>query len=317
VQQIIYNRLNRNVIIDETRAYRDKNKILVKLNLISDKLDLLYQSKNDLDCTIIDHVLNKKDNAYEVPYNQFCKYALGVSKFASTSGTLSELNRCPISIKAMVQSINFWHRLETVQSGTILENSYFECKRSKHAFYQNVEYLLIKNGLGNIMYAPHNYRSKQVASIVKQNLTDQHRQLIHNTILNDDKFCTLKMCNLSNVHNTNIIDPYHKTIKNPHIRKCFARLRLDKANNFNTANDKKCDLCDVPINSTHLLIECTKTVTERECFFSKMYLVFPSFKKMTQFNKCNIILNLAHKNDKVLNDICSYVKLICQKHCIV
>ncbi len=57
VQQIIYNRLNRDAIIDETRGYRDKNKILVKLNLISDKMNLLYQSKNTLDCTIIDHVI--------------------------------------------------------------------------------------------------------------------------------------------------------------------------------------------------------------------------------------------------------------------
>ena len=41
VKKKIFDRLKRNVIIDETRAFRNENKILVKLNLISDKLDLL------------------------------------------------------------------------------------------------------------------------------------------------------------------------------------------------------------------------------------------------------------------------------------
>ncbi len=97
--------------------------------------------------------------------------------------------------------------------------------------------------------------------------------------------------------------------RSPHIRKCFARLRLDTANTFNIDSDKMCDLCEVPINSTHLLTERIKTVTERELFFSKVKIVFPRFINMT----LNIILNLAHTNDNVLNDICSYVKLICQK----
>ena len=70
VKQIIYDRLKRNVIIDETRAFRDKNKILVKLNLISDKLDLLYQSNNTSVCAITDHATNK-DNAIEAPFISF------------------------------------------------------------------------------------------------------------------------------------------------------------------------------------------------------------------------------------------------------
>ena len=125
-------RLNRNVIIDETRAFRDKNKILVKLNLISDKLDL-DQSNNTSVCTITDHVTNK-DNAIETPYSQFCKYALGVSKFSSTTGVLNELDRCPISIKACMQSISYWHRLETGQNGSLIENSYLECKLRVQTF---------------------------------------------------------------------------------------------------------------------------------------------------------------------------------------
>ena len=185
-----------------------------------------------------------------------------MSKLSSTTGVLTELDRCPISIKAWVQSISYWHRLETGQSGSLIENSYLECKGHKHAFYQNVEYLLRKNGLRNIYSSPQNFRRKQVISMVKQNLTDQNRQLIHDSIKNDDKFSTLRLCNSKNVDNRNRY-LYYQTIRSPHIRKCFARLRLDRGNNYNAETEKKCDECDVPLNSTHLLTECTKSMSER------------------------------------------------------
>ncbi len=129
-------------------------------------------------------------------------------------------------------------------------------------------------------------------------------------------FIHLRLCNSNEVHKSNS-DLYHKTIKSPFIRKCIARLRLDKANTFNSDIDKQCDQCNVLINSTHLLTECKKTSTERENFFHKMKMMFPSLLNMTKNNKCKTILNLAHRNDKILKDMCGYIKIICQKHCIV
>ena len=151
---------------------------------------------------------------------------------------LNELDRCAISIKAWVQSISYWHRLETGKNGSLIENSYLECKGYKHAFYQNVEYLLRKNGLGNLYISPQNFRRKHVIPMVRQNLTDQNRQLIHDSIKNYDKFSTLRLCNSNNVDNRNR-DLYYHTIGSPHIRKCFARLRLDRGNNYNAETEKK------------------------------------------------------------------------------
>ena len=62
---------------------------------------------------------------------------------------------------------------------------------------------------------------------------------------------------------------------------CFARLRLDRGNNYNAETEKKCDECDVPLNSTHLLNECTKSVSERSNFVDKMKVLFPSCIHMT------------------------------------
>ena len=150
----------------------------------------------------------------------------------------------------------------------------------KHTFYQNVEYLLTgrKNGLGNIYNSPQNFRRKQVISMVKQNLTDQNRRLIHDSIKNDDTFSTLRLCNSKNLDNSNR-DLYYQTIRSPHIRKCFAHLRLDRGNNYNAKTEKK---CDVPLNSTHLLTKCTKrSVSERRNFVDKMKVMFPNFIHMT------------------------------------
>ena len=61
------------------------------------------------------------------------------------------------------------------------------------------------------------------------------------------------MCNSTNVDNRNR-DLYYQTIRSPHIRECFARLRLDRGNNYNAETEKKCDECDVPLNSTHYLL---------------------------------------------------------------
>ena len=54
--------------------------------------------------------------------------------------------------------------------------------------------------------------------------------------------------------------------------KCFARLRLDRGNNYNAETEKKCDECDVPLNSTHLLTECTKSMSN--CLLFQFYTKF-------------------------------------------
>ena len=55
-------------------------------------------------------------------------------------------------------------------------------------------------------------------------------------------------------------------------------------------------------------------MSERRNFVDKMKVLFPScMHYMTIMNKCKVILNLDHRNGKVLNDIFGYVELICLK----
>ena len=162
VQTLLNNTLGREVIIDESRAFRDKNKILVKLHNIIDKLDLLNTRNDSCHFRIMDHEITQKIK-YDLPHSKYCKFALGVSKYASTTGVYNEINRYPLQIKAHTQAISYWHRLETGQNGDLLQNAYIECKDNAHPFFQNLIYLLYKNGLGYLIMTPNTYSTKQVA----------------------------------------------------------------------------------------------------------------------------------------------------------
>ncbi len=45
-------------------------------------------------------------------YNNFCKYALGISKYISSTLTLGELGKFPLSHKASVLALAYWLRME-------------------------------------------------------------------------------------------------------------------------------------------------------------------------------------------------------------
>ena len=136
----------------------------------------------------------------------------------------------------------------------ILQNAFNECKNNNHMYYQNVQYLLRKNGLGHIFISPQIYNAKQLVSIIKRNLTDQHRQTTNRPTLisTDDKFNTLRLC----TYIPEDIKPgtlYKDYIKSPDIRRCFAFLRMDKAIKYNsTKQNQELKLCDIDLCLTNM-----------------------------------------------------------------
>ena len=172
---------------------------------------------------------------------------------------------------------------------------------------------LEKNGLGHIFISPQIYNAKQLVSIIKRNLTDQHRQTTNTLISTDDKFNILRSC-------TDIpedIKPgtlYKDCIKSPVIRRCFAFLRMDKAIKYNSTNIqnhelKLCDICLANMDTKHIVIECKKTECERNILFKNFTKFIPGFIDITKDDKVKIILNPNLLKDKT--DIFSYVKYAC------
>ncbi len=59
---------------------------------------------------------------------------LGLPKSNSTTGAFSELNRYPLSIKAKINTLTYWRRLECEELRPVLLNSYLECKTHNNHF---------------------------------------------------------------------------------------------------------------------------------------------------------------------------------------
>jgi hypothetical protein len=60
---------------------------------------------------ITDHETNS-NNVIDQSYNSFCKYALGISKYSSSTLALGEVGKFPLSHKAIALSMAYWLRLE-------------------------------------------------------------------------------------------------------------------------------------------------------------------------------------------------------------
>jgi len=313
VQSIINQRMNREIKIDEIKVLKSKGEVLVKLNSSQDKIDLIYSNKNFSDnCLITNHEMKEKNN-YEGVHSNYCKYVIGVSKFASTTAVMKELNRFPIQLQAYINEISYWHRLQANSINPLLHAAFRICKDDNHPFIQNISYLLKSNGMGNILVSPSNYSNKQIKCIVKDNLMNQHKQLINSVINDNCKYDTLNTC-----HKHKNVDfkspPYNMNIKSTFIRKCFAYLRLDKAMYYDQYNENNiCDACNVTKDSYHILMICKTTEIERNTFLQNMNVLYPNFHNLSVYEKLISILNMQFNDLEVIQLICSFVKQICVK----
>ena len=66
----------------------------------------------------------------------------------------------------------------------------------------------------------------------------------------------------------------------------------------------------------HLLTECMENTNERNEFYNKISFI-PHFPSKSVEMKINTMLNLKHKDERVINVICKYIKTLCAKQSIV
>ncbi len=79
-----------------------------------------------------------------------CKFALGVSKYSSTTLALGELGRFPIEYKVLRQCVSFWHRMEVGTDNKLLQKAYSEGKTNELPWIKQLSIFLHNNGIGTI-----------------------------------------------------------------------------------------------------------------------------------------------------------------------
>ncbi len=176
-------------------------------------------------------------------------------------------------------------------------------------------YHLHKNGMGNITLCPNNYRKKYFISLIKQNMTDQYRQETNTIISNEDKFSMIKLCQVTDLNKTK--DLYCNKIKSHFVRKCFIRLRLDKASTYSTLPINVCETCNKEMNTKHIIMECSKLENIRRKAFHEITRSDRNFKNMNKYDQLKYILNLPREDEAIIGIICSFVKSVCMHSKII
>ncbi len=71
---------------------------------------------------------------FDTPYNNFCKYVLGMAKYASTTAVLSE----PLRNKVTLNAISYWHKMELGNIRCLLYQADQECKSNLRPFFMSI-----------------------------------------------------------------------------------------------------------------------------------------------------------------------------------
>ena len=143
--------LDRDNMIEEVNPKRNENIIHVKLHDVEDKINIMSQRHLCNNTCQISEYKRKTSSQIDVPHSKYCKFILGLPNSSSAMGALNELHRIPMTIKAAIRNILYWHRLENnTTTAPLLNEAYKERKRKGHMFYQNLKYTLKTNGMGGI-----------------------------------------------------------------------------------------------------------------------------------------------------------------------
>ncbi len=94
----------------------------------------------------------------------YCKFALGLSKYASSEACAGELGRLPLRNRVHSLAVRYWLRVEQGTPNTLL-NATFDCAKLEfYPWMQDIRHLLYSNGLGYVWQDPASIRPKQFSN---------------------------------------------------------------------------------------------------------------------------------------------------------
>ena len=292
--------------------------ITLTVRNVSDKLEIMTKYiKTPATFTIEENDELPPDDV-EILYSSFCKYSVGVSKYASTKLTLDELGRFPIKIRSTVLAILYWLRLEHSTKNLLLNKAFDTMKQENHPWIQNLQYALWQIGLGNIWQNPKAFEKKQLKRILTTRLKDIYIQTFSNycgTKANQNK------CKIINTCQQLTYEPkaYLTRIRSANIRNMFTRFRIDanctmdsryRSFRFKAVEDSLCKICNVVQSVDHVLLHCkgSNLTSNRSIFENKFCKYVPNYHSLSDEDKLQIVLNFKPLWKKVNeNEACEAI----------
>ena len=149
------------------RLHKKEEVAFVTLGNILDKITLFSQYYESP--TTMEEVEKHADPITERFYSTSCKYALGISKYSSTTLTLRELGRFPLQHQIILLTLMYWLRLEQGTKNPLLNIAYLTMKKENHQWRRDSEYFLWKIGYGNIWLSPEKLSKDRLKLSLKRN----------------------------------------------------------------------------------------------------------------------------------------------------
>ncbi len=306
------------------RFLKSKGEVTVSLENIMDKIKIISKYKpGQTDLELVEYE-NNKTSEIDTFYNKFCKYALGITKYASNHMTLGELGRFPIMNKCIVNGLLYWWRLAHGSENPLLNYAYKTMCDENHKWLQNIKVLLYSTGLGNIWENIHNFDKTELKNKVQTHLENQFIQK-HDEYVNKTE--NSEKCKIFNIVRMNEYcqQKYLSKIDSPQTRSIFSKLRLDVNSTFdckvrsfrfkeavistcNYCTDKTQDILHILLNCNHPTIKASRNrFIESYSKYSKDFILKSDTLKIKEILNINPPCNEQEK-DKAIDCIITYVK---------
>ena len=253
--------LNRPVEIKSAKLVGKKESgkarlVLVEMKRTKDKIDVLYENRNDTHVSILNYDYKHEDNLYERMHSSFLKHILLVNKFSSNSAVRGELGRFPLNIKVYSLCVKYWHNARINSPNCILRSAMFSSQIHNSPWLESIEFILKINGMGNVWENLCSVSTLYLYKVIKQRLSDQYMQ---NWFTNNP----FKRNGLERIKSKYERSTYFKYIESPNIRSIVTKLRignsiLRSSVHLNTECESSfCPMCSRNVETLkHFIMEC-------------------------------------------------------------
>ena len=282
-----------NKIISQRRVGRKGStprNILVTVDSYNTKI---FLSQSNLDTANFDD--SKMSDTREKLHTKYCKFALGINKFASNHGVRAELGRFPIQINTDIKLLKYWYRLENNTENEILSEAYNLCKHFNHAWYSNIANFLSKSGIAHLIKAPNKYSEFFMVNEIKRVCEGNYIQSWDEKSKGSKKLSILHSLKKVNYK----CSGYLNDIENIELRRTFTKLRLGcsklKSHMYlKFGEENKCNKCGSADDSVkHLLLQCDFYKEIRAIYIKEIEDICPSFKNLSDNSKVCSLLTLT------------------------
>ncbi len=266
------------VNIERSVIDRAKSTVTITLYTWEEKISIL----NAIHRTPFSGIIENPESEYEFGSNidkvhaRMLKFSLGVSKYTSNTAVFRELGQVPISIKAKMLTAMYFYRFyaEIHADNHFLLNAAFSCmKEYSDPWIDSVHYLFAKHGMSDL------YKSIITRGVTKGKLKRLFLERLSDIYIQYNNSKMQEKPFLKDLYQLTEGKPYKKqnylnVIASPQTRMIYSRIRTNSSklspSPYLETSDR-CDSCNVTMDFKHLLLDCNKTMRERDKFINTIH----------------------------------------------